>query len=905
MDNINDRKIQYLKNQTLVMSDISTPEGLLKHKNELKYEKSGGGAIQDIRHKILEHLKENKTYTLDELINMKTNAGISHKMYTTYLSYTYVFANQKSKIYLEDLGKDILKDLKLKDYQVGKISPFDGKRQDGATRAWIAIVPKDKNHKDAWQFFVEFESGSINCGSCSGKNIFDGEYSRNTEEVNNYEELIDRLSSLKDIIIKKNTELEADKSSPQKQYWIFAAGEGAKKWDEFYKDGVMALGWDNIDDLSNYKTEEKIRKKIQELNNDYVSDYKMRVKALYDIYEAVSIGDIIYVKKGRKDIIARGVVTSDYIYDKNRTGYEHCRLVDWTSTDVYANASDQDYPTKTLTNKTDNVQLCEKLEAFYSQSWFPENYSPKLTFGDWVNILNKSEIFDVNSLKLVKRLYDIGGQASCKQLAEKYGLTYSAYIGYAVGLGQRIHRETNCPLLEDNNDNAKWWTIPFVGRKAYKQEIGTYIWKLRDELKEALSQVDLSEIELYENGEYKMEQPKNQILYGPPGTGKTYKTVVKAMEIIGSKEVPMKDEEGHFRTNYLPDEYKKLKEEFDELKKQGRIEFITFHQSYSYEEFVEGIKPDIPEWGENMSRDIKYVGKDGIFKKMCSVSIQDKYNYFKRMYDEGNLGEFETKRGKNYIISKFDDKTFEISRIDGTPNSCTTEKFKNVILYEKDDLTSANLRKKAGVGNGLEMNLIEIRDYVRNLEVPAAEINKKILIIDEINRGNISKIFGELITLIEEDKRAGEDNAITVTLPYSGDKFSVPNNLYIIGTMNTADKSLALLDVALRRRFEFVPMYPQHELIDGKYKDHVAKREFLVAINEKILAEKKSPDYLIGHAYFMNDDSLTDILNKKIIPLLMEYYNGKQEKVKKLLDDVADDKYQTTEENQYLQVKPA
>ena len=422
----------------------------------------------------------------------------------------------------------------------------------------------------------------------------------------------------------------------------------------------------------------------------------------------------------------------------------------------------------------------------------------------------------------------------------------------------------------------------------------------------------------HDNGDNNMKQPLNQILYGPPGTGKTYNTVVKAMEIIGTEKVNMKDNEGNFRKIYSPEEYKVLREEFNECKKQGQIEFVTFHQSYSYEEFVEGIKPYIPDWGEKNVQDVKYVGKDGIFKKMCCASIQDKYNYFKKMYDNGELGEFKTDKGKNYIISKFDDKTFEISRIDGTPNSCTIEKFKNVIFYEGDDLKSTNLRKKAGVGNGLEMNLVEIRDYVRNLVIPPNEVDKKVLIIDEINRGNISKIFGELITLIEEDKRenvTGEDkeyNTIKVRLPYSGDEFSVPNNLYIIGTMNTADKSLALLDVALRRRFEFVPVYPKYkEEIHYENKNY---SDILKELNNQILIKKNNnADYLIGHSYFLGKEPIEDIFNNKVIPLLMEYFNGKIDEVYNLLYDnftiTFDPNYITPEGEKtkckyyYLQVK--
>ena len=367
----------------------------------------------------------------------------------------------------------------------------------------------------------------------------------------------------------------------------------------------------------------------------------------------------------------------------------------------------------------------------------------------------------------------------------------------------------------------------------------------------------------------------NQILYGPPGTGKTYNTVVEAIKII-DKNIINYDDNGNVIN------YDVVKAEFDKYKEQGRIEFVTFHQSYSYEEFVEGIKSYI-------NGNVLQFIKDGIFKEFCNrkTTIEDKYNYFKYLYDIKKLpNEFKSENGKNYFISKFDDSTFEITRIGGTTNSCTTEKFKNAVLLECGDLKSTNLRKKAGVGNGLEMNIIELRNYIRQLEVP------KVLIIDEINRGNISKIFGELITLIEPDKRLGKEHALKVKLPYSQDEFGVPRNLYIIGTMNTSDKSLSLSDAALRRRFEFKPMYPKRSGFENS--------EILNALNDEILKRKKSADYLIGHSYFMSDDTLVNIFNHKVIPLLMEYFDGKIKDVKELLENVFDIENAWKKEYEYI-----
>ena len=167
--------------------------------------------------------------------------------------------------------------------------------------------------------------------------------------------------------------------------------------------------------------------------------------------------------------------------------------------------------------------------------------------------------------------------------------------------------------------------------------------------------------------------------------------------------------------------------------------------------------------------------------------------------------------------------------------------------------------------------------------IPAMSETKRkcyVLIIDEINRANISRVFGELITLLEEDKRLGAENELTVTLP-NGEPFVVPPNLYLVGTMNTADKSLALLDIALRRRFEFIGKYPDPDVLEGKAKS------LMIALNKAILSHKKSADFLIGHAYFIGkqDSQLKSVMDNRVIPLLMEYFNGRTDLVKKVLDE--------------------
>lgn len=275
----------------------------------------------------------------------------------------------------------------------------------------------------------------------------------------------------------------------------------------------------------------------------------------------------------------------------------------------------------------------------------------------------------------------------------------------------------------------------------------------------------------------------NQIFFGPPGTGKTFHTINEAIKIADPEFYKIhKNDREQLKARF------KLLSLINDNESVGQIGFTTFHQSFSYEDFIEGIKPNDPKQGDTF---LKYEIQDGIFKMICRLA-EDSLN---------------TVNPKNFV-----------------------------------------------------------------------------LIIDEINRGNVSSVFGELITLIEKDKRAGAEEELIVTLPYSKENFSVPKNVYIIGTMNTADRSIEALDTALRRRFSFREMPPKHELIgtigslkkDNGQLDDIDVVKILETINSRIdkLIDK---DHKIGHSYFLNISStqdLRDTFRDKVIPLLEEYFFG-------------------------------
>jgi|TARA_R110002060_G_scaffold68010_4_gene76679 5-methylcytosine-specific restriction protein B len=382
----------------------------------------------------------------------------------------------------------------------------------------------------------------------------------------------------------------------------------------------------------------------------------------------------------------------------------------------------------------------------------------------------------------------------------------------------------------------------------------------------------------------------NQILYGPPGTGKTYSTIIKALEIIAPQFLV----ENH--TNRTA-----LKAHFDSLLKANRISFVTFHQSFSYEDFVEGIKASTGE-----SNQVSYDVEDGIFKAICDrasssvggVVAADSFDKAVKQLQEkceeaDKRIEMKTVRGRAFEIEFSGGATFKVF-----PRSTESTDPKYVASI-------ANVRKlylsgsKDGIYNssyveGFLLYLkqhLGVKDPESNTVKSSAKEQPFVLIIDEINRGNIANIFGELITLIEPSKRAGGEETITVKLPYSKTPFSVPSNLFLIGTMNTADKSLAQVDIALRRRFEFIEMMTDYDVLeDIPDIDGINIRRLVEAINKRIelLYDR---EHTIGHSFFLplkdqpEIKKLASIFELQILPLLEEYFFEDWERVGQVLGD--------------------
>ena len=355
--------------------------------------------------------------------------------------------------------------------------------------------------------------------------------------------------------------------------------------------------------------------------------------------------------------------------------------------------------------------------------------------------------------------------------------------------------------------------------------------------------------------------PLNQILFGAPGTGKTYHTKKMAVEIINGKK-----EGGKKR------EREEINKEYEELIEAGQIVFTTFHQSLSYEDFIEGIKP------ETIDGNVTYEVKDGIFKSICKNAFSKEItsDNFEAVYQK-LLDEIDNSVDNKLVLETLvHAKEFTIyknSKNNIRFHSNTEKAYEAVIKKEvlEHYLKTGEALDWAPYTKSVANYIIEKYNYIQN---EAIEPKKHVLIIDEINRGNVSAIFGELITLLEEDKRKGNKEHTEAVLPYSGDKFSVPNNVYIIGTMNTADRSVEALDTALRRRFSFVEMQPKPDILSKV--GEVDLRKLLKTINQRIelLIDK---DHQIGHSYFIGIQNIVDLqrtFKDKIIPLLEEYFYG-------------------------------
>lgn len=454
-----------------------------------------------------------------------------------------------------------------------------------------------------------------------------------------------------------------------------------------------------------------------------------------------------------------------------------------------------------------------------------------------------------------------------------------------------IGRVTGDYLYNDDSDfphqrSVDW--LRFTEASGWQNTIGrlTTVYPIKDEnvinlIEQILHNPPENMNAISDSQENAIHSPLNQILYGPPGTGKTYHSINRALEIIDDADVKTVDW----------NDRQAVKKIFDQKIESGQIAFITFHQSISYEDFIEGIKPDA-----NARNEVTYSVKPGLFKTIATaarnnwldtstgrkgtLSFEDAFTQLKNEWELNPEIKFPLKTpGYDYQILDFTETSIRFKKSSGGTGHTLSINTLNDYFYNRRTINPT------GVGIYYPSILEKLKSYQPSVPVDTTKKNY-VMIIDEINRGNVSRIFGELITLIEEDKRLGCDEALEAGLPYSHDRFGVPPNLFIIGTMNTADRSVEALDTALRRRFSFEEMPPEPGLIEAVIAD-INLKQLLITLNTRIekLLDK---DHQIGHSYFMTVNSMDQLqvaFYHKIIPLLQEYFFGAYDKIGLVLGD--------------------
>ena len=579
--------------------------------------------------------------------------------------------------------------------------------------------------------------------------------------------------------------------------------------------------------------------------------------------------------------------------------------------------TDTCYPDPQL--KTLTIDVGFYISRYYSQKeasaaatteWYGSDYDPGLSVDDWLKLLKDEAVFTTGALEIMKRMKDYGGVASCTQLAVKYGETKNFYNSGSVALARRVCDSTGITPNAREDGSIQWWTILYTGRDAGKDEDGSFIWKLRDELSAALDKVDLSSIELYvaaapgeqDHGYWWLNaNPKiwsfsdiavgevqAYTLYNENGNKRRiFQNFLDAKAgdmIIGYESNPVKQIVAIGRVSAEQDGEKLFFEKVEGL--TSPIDYATLRgcpelERMEYFQNPQGSLFKLTRGEFDFIFDL--IREENPAAQEASIDAYTKSDFLDEVY-------MTEKRYENLVAVLRNKKNIILQGAPGVGKTFAAKRLAWSMMGEKDDSRIEFVQFHQNysyedfmmgykpVEDGFELKYgIFYRFCQRAANQPDKEF---FFIIDEINRGNMSKIFGELLMLIEKDYRGTK-----ATLAYNGLSFSVPKNLYIIGMMNTADRSLAMIDYALRRRFSFFEVEPGFDSEGFSHYQNGLNNETLNELINKVkdlnreitLDKSLGKGFCIGHSYFCGRDVCTEewlhsIVDYDILPMLSEYW---------------------------------
>lgn len=745
---------------------------------------------------------------------------------------------------------------------------------------------------------------------------------------------------------QKETSAPDEQTSPVMLVCKTGSSTDWEWWPAFQKQGIAAVSYREmkVGDLSRFANATEIRN-LQDQIQGYQKGW---VEILWNFATAPE-GAIVFAGKGRDLIVGVGQITGPYRFSPDDpSGLLHQRDVEWFGEINYTYTGKghlmrlnsfgtlRKYPLVLEHIAQNYPEIHQRLqEVGVPATDFGDASSVRITTEQWTELLQNPTVFQPKDLEMISALYHSPNHENRADWIDAIMKGVDPAAGKAIRVNSRsAHLAKRIIAYLDldeaqldkrwEDDTTQYWAILYT----ITPTKGRYPYRLRPELAAAFADFETTTIEPVTLGSHR--HTLNQILYGPPGTGKTYATVTRAVAIVEGKQL----------STVAAENRTAVQDRFRHYQQQGRIRFTTFHQSLSYEDFVEGLKPVLEGEGEDAGN-LSYEVVPGIFREVVTDAA---FEYTKQQYaneqaspnfatvwnaylnqveeeiGEGRVVSIQTKGGhgaeitgvtsqRNLLVKHVSgDRTYTVSadRQSRLSEAITDlHDIGNIYTDFRKVIGGSNASLQWAVLNAIRQfgETIKGSDSVKrqeNLDVQGRRLAVRslkaedfrwpsalpyVLIIDEINRGNVAAILGELITLLEPSKRLGEAEALSLTLPYSRHRFGVPPNLHLIGTMNTADRSVETLDAALRRRFSFLSVPPDTEVLHQVLKEDVTidvddlsvnLAELLDLLNARITALRDA-DHALGHSYFLNVRgwrTLRDVFCDRLIPLLREYFFG-------------------------------